>query len=185
MIFAVVALFFCSDFRYVTDERNGAIMAAYETAGETDDWYTPRYIFEALGEKFDMDVAAPVEGPRHLDVKHWHSENSLDKMWVGFIWMNPPFGHQSTRRLWLRKFFDHGSGIALVPDRTSAPWFQEFAPRSDAILWVSPKIKFERPDGSLGQSPGTGTALLAAGSRAALALKRASPLLGFVSVPIK
>lgn len=25
-------------------------MAAYEAAGETDEWYTPRYIFDALGE---------------------------------------------------------------------------------------------------------------------------------------
>lgn len=27
-------------------------MAAYEAAGETDEWYTPRYIFDALGERF-------------------------------------------------------------------------------------------------------------------------------------
>ncbi len=151
-------------------------MAAYETHGETDEWHTPAYIFFALGEVFDLDVAAPVGGPRHVPCKWCNSKGSLASNWWGFVWMNPPFGHQATKRRWLRKFFDHGNGIALVPDRTSAPWFQEFAPLADAILWVAPKIKFERADGSLGESPGTGTALLAAGAQAKAALCRAVDL---------
>ena len=156
-------------------------MAAYEAAGETDDWYTPRYIFDALGEEFDIDVAAPRDGPRHVPCNSYIYEGSLDVKWRGFVWMNPPFGHQSTKRKWLTKFFEHGHGIALVPDRTSAPWFQEYAPKADAILWVSPKIKFERPDGTRGEWPGTGTALFAAGPRAVRALVRSQ--LGFVTVP--
>lgn len=155
-------------------------MAAYEAAGETNEWYTPRYIFDALGETFDMDVAAPAGGPRHTPTKEWYSEHSLESQWFGFVWMNPPFGHQSTKRAWLKKFFEHGNGIALVPDRTSAPWFQEYGPRADAILWVSPKIKFEKPDGTAGESPGTGTALFAAGQRAVKALRRSR--LGFVTI---
>lgn len=154
-------------------------MAAYEAAGETDDWYTPRYIFDALAEKFDLDVACPEEGPRHVPACKWFFHDGLSQPWFGFVWMNPPFGHQSTKRKWLTKFFEHGNGIALVPDRTSAPWFQEFGPMADAILWVSPKIKFERPDGSRGEWPGTGTALLAAGDRAVSALRRSR--LGFVT----
>ncbi|WHZ35736.1 DNA N-6-adenine-methyltransferase [Sagittula sp. MA-2] len=147
-------------------------MAAYEKAGETDEWYTPGYIFNALAERFDLDVAAPVEGPRHVPCWNWYHmiDNGLQKRWYGFVWMNPPFGHQRQKREWLARFFDHGNGIALVPDRTSAPWFQEFAPLADAICFVSPKIKFERQDGTLGQSPGTGTALLACGGRAVEAI---------------
>lgn len=156
-------------------------MAAYETSGETDEWYTPRYIFDALGERFDLDVACPAEGPRHVPAARWYSERSLVLPWSGFVWMNPPFGHQSVKRAWLTKFFAHGYGIALVPDRTSAPWFQEFGAKADAILWVAPKIKFERPDGSRGMSPGTGTALLAAGARAVDALARSR--LGIVTTP--
>lgn len=156
-------------------------MAAYETAGETDEWYTPKYIFDALGERFDLDVACPSDGPRHVPARSWFSSNALSREWRGFVWMNPPFGHQKMKRLWLSKFFAHGNGIALVPDRTSAPWFQEYGPRADAILWVSPKIKFERPDGSRGEWPGTWTALFAAGERAVAALCRSN--LGFVTTP--
>ena len=158
-------------------------MAAYEKHGETDEWYTPRYIFDALGAHFYLDVAAPMNGPRHVPCDAWIHEKSLETEWRGLVWMNPPFGHQRHKRQWLKKFFDHGNGIALVPDRTSAPWFQEYAPLASAICWVSPKIKFERPDGTRGEWPGTGTALLGAGAEAASILKGCN--LGFVTVPIR
>lgn len=155
-------------------------MAAYEKAGETDEWYTPAYIFEALGTRFDLDVAAPPEGPRHVPCDNWISEASLERDWHGFVWMNPPFGHQSTKIAWLSKFFMHGNGICLVPDRTSAPWWQLFAPKAGAVLFVAPKIKFERPDGTLGESPGTGTCLFSIGYKGTRALNRAGGVLGVV-----
>jgi len=156
-------------------------MAAYEAAGESDEWYTPKYIFDALGLVFDLDVACPPEGPRHVPARDWLSSDALTTDWDGLVWMNPPFGHQRHKRHWLRRFMHHDNGIALVPDRTSAPWFQEYASQADAICWVAPKIKFERPDGTRGEWPGTGTALLAAGDVAVDALLRCN--LGFVTVP--
>lgn len=159
-------------------------MASYEKQGESDEWYTPKYIFDSFGVPFDLDVAAPKDGPRHVPTTCWISSGSLDLDWSGFVWMNPPFGHQSTKRKWLRKFFDHGNGIALLPDRTSAPWWQEFAPLADAVLFVSPKVKFERPDGSIGEHPGTGTTLLASGSIGKQALINAASL-GQIFVPFQ
>ena len=153
-------------------------MASYENRGECDEWYTPAYIFEALGTRFDLDVACPPEGPRYVPAVRWFTkdQDGLSEDWSGLVWMNPPFGHQSTKRQWLKKFFEHGNGIALLPDRTSAPWWQEFAPLADAVLFVSPKVKFERPDGSIGEQPGTGTTLFAAGLEGTAALLRASSL---------
>lgn len=157
-------------------------MAAYEAAGASDEWYTPRYIFDALDLKFDLDVAAPLSGPRHVPCCNWYHtiDNGLGRRWYGLVWMNPPFGHQRQKREWLGKFFAHGNGIALLPDRTSAPWFQEYAPIADAICWLAPKVKFERPDGTRGMSPGTGTVLMGVGDRAAAALLRCG--LGMVTV---
>lgn len=135
-------------------------------AGESDEWYTPKHIFDALGCVFDLDVAAPPSGPRYVPCHDFIASGSLGLEWRGFVWMNPPYGHQRTKIEWLKKFFDHENGIALVPDRTSAPWWQEFAPKADAILFVNGKIKFERPDGTIGEQPGNGTCLFASGRRA-------------------
>jgi hypothetical protein len=34
-------------------------MAQHEQPSKTSEWYTPKYIFEALGVRFDLDAAAP------------------------------------------------------------------------------------------------------------------------------
>lgn len=142
--------------------------------GASDEWYTPRYIFDALGETFDLDVAAPPCGGPHVPARNWICEHSITTPWRGFVWMNPPFGGRNGLTPWLGKFLAHGNGIALTPDRTSAPWWQQTARNSDALLLVDGKVKFIRPDGSIGKSPGTGTTLFAAGERADHALRRAS-----------
>lgn len=154
-------------------------MSMWETTGATDEWYTPAYIFDALGVRFDLDVASP---PRqtHVPCRGQLTSGALEAAWAGFVWMNPPFGGRNGLVPWLDKFFDHGNGIALVPDRTSAPWFQSAARRASLALFISPKVKFERPDGSLGKSPGTGTVLFSIGEHGDAALRNASPILGWL-----
>lgn len=158
-------------------------MSIWEAIGQSDEWYTPAYIFAALGVRFDMDVAAPANGPKHVPCDDWISDGSLSKPWRGFIWMNPPFGGRNGLEPWLRRFMAHGNGIALVPDRTSAPWFQTYCTQSDAVLFVAPKIKFERPDGSIGRQPGTGTALLACGPTGVQGLLNAHGKIGSTFTP--
>jgi hypothetical protein len=145
-------------------------MSHWEGAGQSDEWYTPKHVFDALGCDFDLDVAAPNDGPLHVPTSRWLSSNSLERDWSGFVWMNPPFGGRNSLAPWLDKFFEHGNGIALTPDRTSAPWFQDAWPKADIVLFVKKKIRFVKPDGSTGDSPPTGTCLWAAGDKAATAL---------------
>lgn len=157
-------------------------MSHWESTGKSDEWYTPKYIFDALGCTFDLDVANAAVGGAHVPCRESYGTEGLQRPWHGFIWMNPPFGGRNGLAPWLEKFIDHRNGVALVPDRTSAPWFQMAAPKMHAVLFVSPKVKFERPDGSIGKSPGTGTALFALGSEGFTALRRASRL-GWLTVP--
>jgi hypothetical protein len=84
---------------------------------------------------------------------------------------------------WLEKFFQHKNGVALVPDRTSCPWWQRFVPQADLVLFVAPKIKFVDAHGREGRSPAQGTCLLAAGARGVEALHRAAPALGVLMTP--
>lgn len=144
-------------------------MGYWEQNGASDEWYTPRYIFDALDVTFDLDVAAP-EQRTHVPAISKAVSAGLSVPWKGFVWMNPPFGGRNGPVPWLDKFFEHGNGIALTPDRTSTDWWQDAAQKSDAICFVRGKIKFERPDGSVGKSPSNGTTLFAAGDRAVAAL---------------
>jgi hypothetical protein len=150
-------------------------MALHEQCvGATDEWYTPPHVFRALGCSFDMDVASPGQHVTPwIPAARFITRGSLDEQWQGFVWMNPPFGARNGMVPWLNKFFLHGDGIALTPDRTSAPWWQEFARMADRILFVAPKLKFIGADGKPGTSPAQGTCLMGAGRRSIEALERA------------
>ena len=142
------------------------------TIGASSEWYTPPHVFEALGCRFDLDVAAPARRT-HVPCDGALCSDGLSTKWFGFVWMNPPFGGRNGIAPWLDKFFAHGNGIALTPDRTSAPWFQAAWPKADAVLFTR-KIRFLRPDGSEGVSPSNGTALMAVGAQGVAALNRAA-----------
>jgi DNA N-6-adenine-methyltransferase (Dam) len=161
-------------------------MALHEqSVGATDEWYTPGHVFDALGCKFDLDVASPgAEVTPWIPAARFITCHGLSAPWAGFVWMNPPFGPRNGIVPWLEKFFTHGDGIGLVPDRTSAPWWQRFAPQAELILFVSPKIKFIAASGAPGVSPAQGTSLLAVGQQGCTALRRAAARgLGVLLVP--
>lgn len=161
-------------------------MALHEqSVGATDEWYTPPEIFDALGVEFDLDVASPGHAVTPwIPARRFITAASLENHWRGFVWMNPPFGARNGLVPWLMKFFAHGDGIALVPDRTSAPWFQDFAPKADRLLFTRGKIKFIGADGRRGESPAQGTCLMALGAKGSFTLHRAAQRgLGFVAIP--
>jgi hypothetical protein len=151
-------------------------MALHEQCvGATDEWFTPPHVFEALGCQFDVDIASPGrEITPWIPAKLFITSNSLSVPWRGFAWANPPFGGRNGLVPWLEKFFEHHDGVALVPDRSSAGWWQEFAPRADLILFTRGKLKFINTDGQPGMSPTQGTCLLAAGQQGVQALRRAA-----------
>lgn len=160
-------------------------MGYWDQPGASDEWYTPKYIFDALDCSFDMDAAGP--GPDVTKVPAWSfcPKDSLRMPWNGYVWLNAPFGGRNGLTPWLDKFFAHGNGVALTPDRTSAPWWQDAARKAGAVLFIAGKVKFERPDGSVGKSPSNGTTLFAAGSRGVQALINAeSAGLGYLAQPL-
>ena len=145
------------------------------TVGASDEWYTPKYVFDALGETFDLDVAAPADPTHvHTPASTFIHTDSLSVPWFGFVWMNPPFGGRNGLVPWLEKWVSHGAGIALTPDRSSAGWWQYAAHEATSLLQVGHKVKFVRPDGTRGDKPTNGTTLFAIGDRADAALARAA-----------
>lgn len=147
---------------------------SHERKGKSNEWYTPLYVFEALNVSFDLDVASPeIKIHSCVPANYFYSSDGLGKQWKGFVWMNPPFGNQKNKYLWINRFINHGNGIALMPDRSSAPWWQYLAENTDAILAVKGRIKFIDNNGDKGESPSNGTTLFAIGKKSVKALRNA------------
>jgi hypothetical protein len=151
-------------------------MAEHEQCiGLSSEWYTPRSVFDAIGLEYDLDPAHPGWDNPHCCVPVRKiltaRDDGLRQPWHGTLWLNPPFGGRRGQVPWLRKFFDHGDGIALVAARTSADWFHEVVtPNAELLLFPNGKTKFVRPDGSIGKEPGTGVVLIGMGDLACTAL---------------
>jgi DNA N-6-adenine-methyltransferase (Dam) len=145
--------------------------------GASSEWFTPKYIFDAIGQTFDLDPAHPGrDNPYCVVPTHrifTEANDGLRQPWRGLVWLNPPFGGRRGQVPWLRKFFDHGNGIALVAARTSADWFHDVvAPNAQTLVFPRTKTKFVRVNGVVGKEPGTGVVLIGMGPLANAALRR-------------
>jgi hypothetical protein len=145
------------------------------SVGETDDWFTPREIFDALRLTFDLDPAHPGVGTPHCCVPalkiYTRADDGLAQPWFGLVFINPPFGVRNAHLPWMRKFFAHGNGIMIVRAYTSSAWWHEEMSKAQLILFPRGKTKFVRPDGSIGTAPGHGVVLVSMGTVACDALQ--------------
>ena len=108
----------------------------------SDDYWTPKWIFDALGVQFDLDVACPPEGPAHTPAHYWYTQETdgLAKPWFGNVWMNPPFSKTNN---WAYRFIEHKNGICLVP-MGKTKWFARLWEESDAVMSLPPNLKFDQ-----------------------------------------
>jgi phage N-6-adenine-methyltransferase len=116
-----------------------------------DDCYTPRWVFDAMDLRFDLDVAAPPGGPWYVPCERYYTaeDDGLTSPWDGLVWCNPPF---SKFRPWAERWAAHdGSGVlmgmtsARSMGRALGLW------GADAVAFID--VKFERPDQPLRDVP--------------------------------
>jgi hypothetical protein len=144
------------------------------TRNETVEWYTPPWLFEALGVTFDLDPCSAGEGHDFVPAKKRFTirDDGLAQPWQGTVWCNPPYGART--KLWIEKLARHGDGIALVFNRMDAQWFQQWGCRADLVCAMKGRISFwrdgVRPDKETGG--GAGSLLLAWGTVSVEAVTR-------------
>lgn len=143
-------------------------------ANDGDEWYTPRWLFDALGIKFSIDVCAPLDlthasvpAERHLTIE----DDGLAQPWDGTVWCNPPY---SKPEPWARRMIHHRDGLLLTHMPMNAGWCVDAWEACDAIRLFQ-AMEFVRPDGSV-QRPGYWLQLAAFGPVATQALARLQPL---------
>ncbi len=145
------------------------------TIGKSQTYLTPLWILDALGD-FDLDPCAAPEPRPWPTARNMITlpEDGLSLPWTGRVWLNPPFNRYEVGR-WIERLAEHGDGTALVHARTEAKWFQPLWERADAILFLSRRVKFHNPDGTLCDANSGAPVVLAAFGRVNAARLRNLP----------
>lgn len=137
--------------------------------GLSNEWYTPRCVFDVLGIEFDLDPCSP-----GADIVPWipakehftRLDNGLYKSWRGRVWLNPPYGRDTF--VWLSRLQQHGNGIALVFARTDTEWFHQIAVQADSICFIRRRIQFIKGSDVQKYTAGETVKLVNAGSPSCL-----------------
>ena len=113
-----------------------------QLGNSSDDYWTPKWLFDALGIEFDLDVACPPEGASHTPCKAFYTQETdgLASPWVGNVWMNPPYSKATP---WVARFMEHRQGICLVPFARSA-WANRLWDDCDGVLMMPWTFKFDQ-----------------------------------------
>jgi hypothetical protein len=134
-----------------------------------DEWYTPRWIFDALGLEFEMDVCSPINtkystvpAKQRFNIK----TNGLTQDWSGLIWCNPPYSEPEP---WAEKMIKHNNGIFLTSIPMNALWASKVWSSCGGLRFFQ-SIVFVRPDGSE-ERPALWLQIAAFGEQATQALR--------------
>ena len=141
------------------------------TDNPSDEWYTPKEVLEALG-KFDLDPCAPVHPLwRTAEVMYDKNIDGLSQKWKGRVWLNPPYSRPLIE-LFVRRLAEHGNGRALLHTRRASQTGPDLiVEQATGLTVLRHRIRFYRPDGSRGDSPGCGSILIAFGEENARVLR--------------
>lgn len=144
---------------------------AHDRTTGKEDWLTPPEIIKSLGS-FDLDPCSPMPRPWDTAAKHYTlADNGLRQPWEGRVWMNPPYGNESSK--WMERLAHHGNGIALIFARTETatffPWVWEHA---SSILFIKGRINFYTKEGRRGGTAGAPSVLIGYGGGNTAALEQ-------------
>lgn len=139
--------------------------------GATNDWITPRYIIEGLGD-FDLDPCQSMTQPWPCAKKGYTVvDDGLAKKWFGTVYVNPPYGDEAWP--FMERLAKHRDGVGLLFGRTETKMFSEHIwHQADAILFIAGRLTFYKPDGTKGKGNSGGpSVLIAYGDRATQKLR--------------
>lgn len=134
-----------------------------KSSNATDEWYTPKELIDSLGS-FDLDPCAPINPLwETAKVMYNKNDNGLQQNLEGRVWLNPPYSRPLIE-LFMRKMAEHNNGIALLFNRLDSAMMQDvILKKATSMKILRKRIRFYRPDGTQGGSPGCGSILFAFG----------------------
>jgi len=126
--------------------RQGSGMGGAHRSVGQDEWITPKFILDALGP-FDLDPCCAVDQPWATAAKAFTIEDDgLSQIWLGSVWMNPPYGRATGT--WLDRLSQHGDGVALIFARTETRMFVDHVwSEADGLLFLHGRLWFHHTSG--------------------------------------
>jgi len=151
-------------------ERKG--MGSHQSANmKKDEWLTPPHIIDSF-PVFDLDPCAPNVQPwKTANKKFSLPINGLNEDWFGRVWLNPPYGLETSK--WLDNLSKHGNGIALIFARTETKmFFNHVWNKAHSVLFLEGRLYFHHVDGSKAKAnAGAPSVLIAYGKESSSLLK--------------
>lgn len=131
-----------------------------------DEWYTPaRYIEMArtvMGQ-IDVDPASNDFAQKTVKAATYYTAetNGLGKEWRGKVWMNPPYSRALVGQFIRKLVFEYRLGrcteaIVLTNNSTDTGWFTDMSSVDATVCFPRGRIRFQRPDGTMGRTPPQG-----------------------------
>lgn len=120
----------------------------------TDVWATPQWLYDALDREFGftLDPCADASNAK-CDRFFTQAENGLLRDWGReTVYMNPPYSDVGD---WVRKAYgaalDGATVVCLVPSRTDANWWHDYAMKGE-IRFIRGRLCFGEKERVFGRS---------------------------------
>lgn len=136
-----------------------------------DDWMTPPGLFDQVHElcQFDLDACATNLDAARIDPFIDPKTDALRVRWSNYgkrVWCNPPYGRGIDK--WFRKAAQaclEGCSLVslLVYANTDTTYWRRWVancPNTLCVVFLSPRVKFVRPDGEQATGAPKGSALV-------------------------
>lgn len=101
----------------------------------TDEWGTPKSVYDKLNQEFDFDSdPCPLEP---------NMEGLKAEIWGKRVFVNPPYSKISQ---WVKRGYDHAKKgnlvVMLIPSRTDTRWFHDYVMKSKEIRFIKGRLRF-------------------------------------------
>jgi len=111
-------------------------------SSKSDEWTTPRDLFDKLNRRFLFTADAAATSENALCCVYY--TDGLSVSWEGErVYCNPPY---SQIKAWAAKFIEESKRadciVALVPARTDTKWFQSLMASADKIVFIKGRLHF-------------------------------------------
>lgn len=121
----------------------------------TEDWQTPRWLFDKLNalHKFDVDAAA---SPKNKMVdRFWGKKrDALRQDWSSLgVWCNPPYGAGLEKWI-LHALIERDAArviCLLLPARTETKWWQHLTLSGGTVQFIKGRVHFTDETGHTGR----------------------------------